>query len=98
MQTVGVAASKHQSSGKFIDDNNLIVTDNIIHITLHNAMCTDCLIDMMLQRGIFRIGQIIHMEICLCLFLSVRAEHSGVRLFVHNIVRTQLRQNFLVVL
>ena len=98
MQTVRVTASEHQTAGELVDDNNLVIADDIVDILLHDAVCADRLIDMMRQRRVFRIGQIVDMEVLLRLLLSVRAEHRSICLFVDDIVRTQLRENLLILL
>ena len=56
MQTLVVAAAEHQTAGELIDNDDLAVTDNIVHIALHDAARLDGLIDIVLERGVLRVG------------------------------------------
>ncbi len=40
MQTIRITTSRHDTSGKLIDDQNLIIFYNIILITEHQIVCT----------------------------------------------------------
>ena len=96
MQTLVVASAEHQTAGVFIDNDNLAVTDDIVNVQLHDAVRTQRLIDVMCQRRVFRIRQIVHAEILLCLFLTNRRQHGGLCLFVNDIVCAQLFENLTI--
>ena len=42
MQTIRITASRHDTSGKFIDDHNLAILDHIILVSEHQVMRTKC--------------------------------------------------------
>src|SRR5579872_364205 len=47
MQTITVSTSKHQTPGKFINNDNFAVTDDIVTIALKQSFGTQSLFDMM---------------------------------------------------
>ena len=96
MQTLIIAASEHQSAGKFIDDNNLVAaalfrgTNNVVDVALHNAVCADSLIDMVKKRDIFGVHKVLNAEIFLRFCNAVRKEVAGFRLFVDEVIAVEL--------
>ena len=96
MQTLVVASAEHQTAGIFIDNDNLAVTDDIVNVQLHDAVRTQRLIDVMRQRRVFRIRQIFHAKVLLRLFLTHRRQHSGLCLFINDIVCAQLFENLTI--
>ena len=86
MQTLVVAAAVHKAAGELVDDYNLSVLNNVVNITLHNAVGADCLIYMVGNRNIFGIVEVFNMEILLRLLNARGGKGRGVRLFIHNIV------------
>ena len=62
MQTVGIAASRHNTSGKLIDDHNLIILHHIILIAEHQIVCAKRKDHIVLNLKVLRICQIINME------------------------------------
>ena len=62
MQTVGITASRHDTPGKLIDNQNLIVLNHIVLIAEHQIVRAKCQNDGMLYLQILRIGKVINME------------------------------------
>ena len=58
MQTVGVTASRHDTSGKLIDDHNLIILYDVILITEHQIVRTQCQIDIVLDLKVLWIRKV----------------------------------------
>ena len=62
METIRIAASRHNTSGKFINDQNLVIFYHIILITEHQVVGTQSQDDVMLDLQILRICQVVNME------------------------------------
>ena len=62
MQTVGISSSRHDTSGKLINDQYLIVLYDIILVTEHQVMGTQCKDYIVLDLQILRICQVFNME------------------------------------
>ena len=86
VQAFIVAASNHQASGKFVNNNDFPVFYNIVHIPNHDAMCANGLVNMVLQCDVLRIRQIVNMKIFLCFFNASLGQGSGFCLFIDDIV------------
>ncbi len=84
MQTVGKAATGHEAAGEFIDEHDLIVLDDVFDILLEAVMRLDRLIDMMLQRDVLRIKEVVHVEHAFDLFHTCVGEGDGLGLFVEH--------------
>ena len=65
MQTIGITTPRHDTSGKLIDDQNLIIFYNIVLIAVHQVVCTQCENDVVLDLQILRICKVLNMEIFL---------------------------------
>ena len=68
MQTVGITTSRHNTSGKLIDDQYLIILYHIILVAEHQIVCTQCQNDVVLDLQILGIRKVINMEESLYLF------------------------------
>ena len=86
MQTLAVAAAKHDTAGKLVNDEYLAVFDDIVDITLHYAVGTQRLIDMMREGGVFDIGVIFKIKGTLCLLDASCSEGRSSRLLVDDVV------------
>ena len=96
MQTLIIASAEHQTTGKFINDNNLVAlsffrrTNDIIDVALHDTVCADSLIDVVKKRDIFGVHKVLDSEILLRLSHAVWQEVAGFRLFVNEIIPVKL--------
>ena len=57
MQTVGITSAFHHAAGKFVNDDNLAVADNVIDVALKKFMRFQRLIDIMNDR---RVNRVVH--------------------------------------
>lgn len=55
MQTLGVAAANHQAAREFVNDDDLIVLDDVVHVALHQEVGAQGAADVVIQLGIFRV-------------------------------------------
>ena len=55
MQTLGVAAANHQAAREFVNDDDLIVLDDVVHVALHQEVGAQGAADVVVQLGIFRV-------------------------------------------
>ena len=97
MQTLVIAAAVHEAAGKFVDDDDLAVLDDVVNIALHEASCLHGLIDVVRERGVFRIGQIFHVEELLGLFNALLRERDGAVLFIDDVIAVVLILQLLAV-
>ena len=93
MQSVGIPSSVHNTSGKFIDNQNLIILYDIIHIPLHKVVCPKSKDDIMLNLEVLRIGKVVNMKILFYFFYTLLRKVYRFFLFVNNKVSAFL--NFL---
>lgn len=97
MQTLVIAAAVHEAAGKFVDDDDLAVLDDVVNVALHEAPCLHGLIDVVRERGVFWVGQIFHVEELLGLFNALLRERHGAVFFIDNVIAVILILQFLVV-
>ena len=86
MQTFGVAAAEHETAGKFIDDDDLAVLDDIVNVAPHDAVRLERLVDVVRERGVLHVGQIFQVERRLGLGDAAGGERGGARLFVDDVI------------
>ena len=55
MKAFGIAAARHHTAGKLVDDNDLVIADDVVLVTLKQRMRAQCLIAMVHQRCIGRV-------------------------------------------
>ena len=89
MQAVGQAAAFHHAPGKFINQHDLIVANDIILVPLKQLMRPQRLIDVMHQRGAFRIikrGVLVQIpgraQFTLGEFIAFVSQRNGLGFFV----------------
>ena len=90
VEALGIAAAQHQAAGELIDDDDLAVLDDIVDVALHDAVGTQGLIDMVAERGVFHVGQVLQPESPLRLRDTAGGEGRGARLLIDDIVRVQV--------
>ena len=86
VQTLAVAASEHEAACELVHNDDLAVLDHIVDVLFHHAVGLDSLVDMVVQGGVLRVGQIFHMEILLRFLHALGGKGSGAGLLVHDIV------------
>ena len=84
MQTIRVTAARHDTSGKLIDNQNLIVLYHVILIPEHQIVGTQSKNDIMLNLQILRICQVFNMEILLNTLYAIRSQIDNLILFIDD--------------
>ena len=90
VQALVIAAAEHQAAGELVDNDDLPVAHHIVHVALHDAARLDGLVDVMLEGGVLRVGQVLHAEVGLSVRLSLGGQGRGAGLFVDNVVRVDV--------
>ena len=62
MKAVRITTSRHDTSGKLIDNKDLVIFYYIVLILVHQVVCTKCKSDVVLDLQILRIGQVLNVE------------------------------------
>ena len=62
MKSVGITTAWHDTSGKFINDKDLIIFYHIILVAEHEVVGTQRQLHIVLDLQVFRIGQILNLE------------------------------------
>ena len=62
MKSVRITTSRHNTSGKLINDQDFIIRNYIILITVHQVMCTQCKDDIVLDLKILSICKVVNLE------------------------------------
>ena len=86
MQSVAVASAEHNSAREFVNDKHLTVLHDIVHITLHNAVCLKRLSQMVHKRHIFRVHKVVKIEIAFRLGNTRFCKGCRPALFVYKVV------------
>ena len=63
VEAVAVTASVHETSGKFVNNDDFAVFHDVIHVALHSVSCLQCFLDVMVDFHVFRITQVIDREV-----------------------------------
>ena len=80
MQAVVEAAAIHQTARELVNDDDLTVFDDIVGIAVHNAAGLDRTVNVMAQRHIVGVGQVLDVEERLGLFDAGLGQGSGLAL------------------
>ena len=97
MQTLVVAAAVHQTARELINDDDLPVLHDVVNVPFHETARTHGLIDVVRERGVFHVAQILHAEELLSLGNALLGEGDGVVLFDHDVIAVVLILKLLVV-
>ena len=84
VQALVIASAEHDTAGKFINNKHLIVFNNIVNVSLHNADCLDCLVDVVLNCHVFGVHEVIKIKIFLRLFNAGFCKGCGSCFFINN--------------
>ena len=86
MKSLVVAASDHKTSGELVNYDYLSVLDDVVNVALHYAVGFNRLVDMVEKGHIFRVVEVLDVEVFLRLFNAPGSDGGGVRLFVDDVV------------
>ena len=90
MQAFIITTPLHQTTGKFVNDNDLTVFNNVVDLVVHTAVGLDSLVDMVQQGHIFGVHQVVDAESFFSLCDTLRGQSSSFCLFVDDIVAFDL--------
>ena len=86
MQAIRVASSRHDTSGKLVYDQYFIIFYYIILITVHQTVCTQCQVDIVLDLQVLRIGKVIDLEELFYFLNTVLCQCYDFIFFIYDIV------------
>ena len=84
MKTIGVTTTRHDTSGKLINDQDLVIFYNIILILVHQIMCTKCKDDVVLDLQVFRICQVLDIKEFLNLLDTLLGKVDDLIFLIYN--------------
>ena len=84
VQTVGVAASRHDTSGKAVYDKHLVILYHIVLIAMHQVVGTERKDHIVLDLQILRVCQVVDLEEVLDLFDTLLCEVDHLVLFTYD--------------
>ena len=84
VQSIGITAARHDTSGKLIDNENLIVFYYIVLITEHQVVCAQSQDDIVLDLKILRICQVLNMEELLYLLNAFLSQVNDFIFLIYN--------------
>ena len=94
MQAIRIAAASHKAASEFVNNNNLIFLNNIVHIALENLMRLERLHHMVLGRDVGWVKKVVQLEQLFAPGHAFIGEHGGAGLFVNRVVlRGELTDN-----
>ena len=96
MQALVVPPAVHQPAGELVHDDDLAVLHHVVNVPPHHAPGLDGLVDMMGQGGIFRVGQVLDVELLLRLGHAPGGKGGGAGLLIHDVVRVDVAGFFLL--
>ena len=91
VEAVGVPPAKHQPAGELVHDDDFPVLHHIVDVPFHGAVGLEGLVDVVADGGVGGVGEVLHMEVLLGLGNAPGGKGGGFGLFVHHIVRVDVR-------
>ena len=86
MQAVRPAPPRHQASGELVNDQNFAVFHNIVNIAAVDRVRFDSSLDVMLERPVFRIGDVADAEQLLHLLPTFIGDSDSTVLLIDRVV------------
>ena len=84
MKSVRVTTSRHDTSGKFINDQDLIIFYNVILVFVHQIVCTKCQCNVVLDLKVFRISKVLDIKEFLNLLDTLFGKVDNLVFFIYN--------------
>ena len=84
VETVGITAARHDTAGKLIDDEHLIILHHIVLVSVHQVVGPECQDNVVLDLQILGIRQVFNMEEFLHLLDTILGQVDGLLLFIHD--------------
>ncbi|MNC62053.1 hypothetical protein D3C75_1120360 [compost metagenome] len=86
MQSITVTASSHQTAGEFIDNDNLVLIHYIINVTAHNYIRLERLYNVMIQRDIAVVIQVLNAKSALSRSHTLFGQSHGFHFNINGII------------
>ena len=93
MKTIRITTSRHNTSGKFINDKNFVVFYYVISVSEHKVMCTKSKNNIMLNLKVLCIRKVLDMEELLYLLNTLCCKHNLLILLVNKEISIFLNIN-----
>ena len=93
MKSVWITASRHNTSGKFINDHNLVIFYHVVLIAEHQIMCSQSKDHIVLDLKVLCICKVIDLEELLNLFHTFLCQVDNFVLLIDNKVSCLLLFN-----
>ena len=84
MKTIGITAAWHDTSGKLINNKDLVIFYNVILIFVHQVVCTKCKDDVVLDLQVLRICQVLDIKEFLNLLDTLLSKVDDLIFFIYN--------------
>ena len=84
VQTVGIAASEHETSGELVHDDDLAVLFDIVHVALHDVVRLQGDVDVVVDLHVLRVGEVFDVEVLFALGDARLRQGHGAVLLVHG--------------
>ena len=84
MKSVRITAARHNTSGKLIDDHNLVVFYNVILVTVHQVMGTKCKDNVVLDLKVLRICKVLNIKEFLNLLHTLLSKVDNLVFLIYN--------------
>ena len=84
MKSVRITASWHDTSGKLINDQDLVILNYVVLILVHQVVCTECEDDIVLDLQVLRICQVLDIEEFLNLLDTLLGKVDDLVLLIDN--------------
>ena len=97
MQALVIPAAVHQTAGELVDDDDLPVFHDVVDIALHEAPGLHGLVDVVRERGVLGVCEVLDVEELLGLLDALLGEGDGAVLFIDDVVAVVLVLQLLVV-
>ena len=67
VQAVAITSALHNTAGKFINNQHFIIFNNVVDVAFHNIICTQSVVDMVVDFKVLDITQVFKFKISFCL-------------------------------
>ena len=84
MKSVRITTARHDTSGKLINDQNLIILNYVVLILMHQIVCTKCKNDIVLDLQVLRICQVLDIKEFLNLLDTLLGKVDDLVLLIDN--------------
>ena len=90
VETLGVAASRHETPGELVDDQNLPVLHHVVHVSLEKGVGLEGLVDGLEKVHVLQVEEVDDVEALLGPGDAALFQGDGLRLLVELVVFTLL--------